>query len=97
VPSIERPPITTDFLSFHADVQSEPKYFYRNCMIQSANLLKTQIMNQTMEVFEDKMLSILWLNTPNSIFECHTPLHFSNKGTVGVLRVLTVLGRMQEI
>ena len=53
-----------------------------------------KIADRSLEVFEDKMLSILWLNTPNSMFECNTPLYFSQKGSVGYLRVLTFLERM---
>jgi hypothetical protein len=64
-------------------------------MIQSTHPLISKIIEQSIEVFEDRMLSMLWLNTPNSLFECQTPLAFSNKGSVGVLRVLTVLTRMQ--
>jgi hypothetical protein len=53
-------------------------------MIQSTHPLISKIIEQSIEVFEDRMLSMLWLNTPNSLFECQTPLAFSNKGSVGV-------------
>jgi uncharacterized protein (DUF2384 family) len=56
----------------------------------------SRLIDRTIEVFEDEMLSMLWLNTPNSLFEYCTPLSFSSRGSVGVQRVLTILARIQQ-
>ncbi len=64
-------------------------------MLNSLKSPNNNISDRSLEVFEDKMLSTLWLNTPNSMFECDTPLHFSQKGGVDYLRVLNFLERMQ--
>ena len=53
--------------------------------------LNKQIFATAKDVFNDKMLSTLWLNTPNTLFECTTPIYFCNRGGVGVLRVLTLI------
>ena len=61
-----------------------------------ACILISTIIDLALAIFHDELITSLWLNTPNSIFEGYTPLQFCNKGDVGSLRVLTILERIKE-
>jgi hypothetical protein len=65
-------------------------------MLNPLESTNKNVINRSLEVFEDQLLSTLWLNTPNHMFENNTPLYFCQKGSVGYLRVLTFLERMQD-
>lgn len=61
-----------------------------------ACILISNIIDLALAIFHDELLTTLWLNTPNTLFEGYTPLQFCDKGDVGSLRVLTVLERIKE-